>query len=279
MFMAVWKAVMDKYYMPCLVPCLTVPTNQGLASLHKGVKKVISLQLLHNTSFIEGQYRFMPPHEIRIVLKYILTIQRPYVGRQGMGCINSTQRQGRARHRPHFLVGAGVGIRTGSSRGLVARRVRRYGYSFMRRVEIRHWRQGPRALPVARNLNPGNSPQQAEPGSSRHNIRARAGRECPRPRTLSPVGSARLCAHIVTQNHLSRIKRDSETTPGCDTEGRHRMLRGFKARFGTELTLRQQTQSMYLRREIVNSHEPSHLLLAKFWQLRSLDQCLQMHCN
>lgn len=126
--------------------------------------------------------------------------------------VHAAQRQRRARHRARLLVGAGVRVGAGGRRRLVALRVGRDGDGLVRRVQVRHRRQGPGALAVVRHLYARYSPQQAEARAARHHLRARARGECPRARTLPPVRGTRLCAHrdSVTQNsHLSRTKTEN----------------------------------------------------------------------
>lgn len=112
-----------------------------------------------------------------------------------MRSVDTAERQRRARHGPRVLVGARVRVGARRRGRLVALRVRGNGDGFVRRVQVRHRRQRPRALPVVRHLDPRYRAQQTEPGTTGHHVGAGAGRECPGPRALLPVRGARLCAH------------------------------------------------------------------------------------
>lgn len=136
---------------------------------------------------------------------------------QGVSSVDAPEGERGARPGTCLLVGAGVCVRAGCCRGLVARRVRWDRNGLMRRMQVRHRRQWPRPLPVSRHLDPRDSTQQTEPGSSRHDIAARARGKCPRPRTLAPVGRARLSTHRctnVTQKHLSQHRGLLKSTRG-----------------------------------------------------------------
>lgn len=171
--------------------------------------------------------------------------------RQRVRGVDPAEREGRGGHG-HLLGGAGVGVGRGGRGGLEAGRVGREGQRLVRGVQVRHGGQRARALPVAGHLDPRQHAQQAEPRAARHHVRARARRERPRPRTLPPVGGARLSSHNVTQNHLSRTKQGSRTraTPGLDSHGRHRMVRGFRPDLDPKLHFDNKHK---VRREIVNS--------------------------
>lgn len=112
-----------------------------------------------------------------------------------MSCVDPAQRERRAGRGTRLLVGAGVRVGARCRRRLVARRVRRDRDRLVRRVQVRHRRQRPRALPIARHLDPRNRTQQTETRTTGHHLRTRARRECPRARTLPPVRGARLSAH------------------------------------------------------------------------------------